>query len=172
MQANAYPVAIFRWTDPVPDEPRGIPERLSGDDGEQLTYESSYPAACAIAESLRDRGFQIEMEPVAGELGWTFHALVGDAPVNAFVNWTGIEGRTHNYIALQWSIRQGRLKSLFRGSPPETKINDVQHELAAALTSLASIADIRWLTDEEFDRVYRMGEPLPPIGIGAQTPPN
>jgi hypothetical protein len=79
--------------------------RISRDDGEQLTFEASYPAAAALAAALRDGAVSGD-DLWEGELGWHFEIVVADKTVHLFLVWTAIEYPPHNCIAVQWHVRR------------------------------------------------------------------
>jgi hypothetical protein len=147
------PVAVFRWTGKLPDEPSGIPERVSGDEGEQLTYEAAYPSADALVAAIRSAGYNCT-HPMAGEGGWGFDFDVADATVCLFINWTGIEYPPHNYIALQWRVRRSLLDWVLRRHPTTEVVDQARQVLHLALKVIPQVTDLHWLSDDELAAAY------------------
>lgn len=155
------PVAVFKWMGPLPDEPTGVPERFSNDDGEQLTLEAAYPAASALAAALRAAGWPCD-DPLNEELGWGCDVGVAEKTISLYVHWTGIDYPPHQYIAIQWHVRRKLRERLLRRHPAADALAFVQQVLDLALRLVPQVADIHWLTDEEFAACYARGKPLSP----------
>lgn len=153
------PVALFRWTGDLPAEPTGSPRRLSGDDGEQLTFEASYPAAVALAAALRD-GAVSDDDLWEGELGWHFEIAVASKTVHLFLLWTAIEYPPHHYIAVQWHVRRSAREWLLRRRPSPAVLETAQNVIDRAIRSLTLATDVQWLSDESFAASYCRGAAL------------
>jgi len=157
------PVAIFKWIGPIPDEPTGIPERISGDDGEQMTYEAAYPAAVGVVNAFRDAGVKCD-DPFAGTLGWLCDVRYRNRKVPLFINWTAIDYPPHNYIAIQWHVSSTWSELLLPWKPPPKEVESETHEVIdRVLRSMSDARDVQWLTEEQFDASYCQGKPLPKV---------
>lgn len=156
------PVAIFKWLGAIPDEPTGIPERISGDDGEQMTYEAAFPAAMGLVKALRDAGVECD-DPFPGTLGWLCDVRYRNRKIPLFINWTAIDYPPHNYIGIQWDV-SSTWSELLRWKPVPTEVeSEAQEVIDRVLRSMSDVCDVQWLTDEQFDASYRQGKPLPKV---------
>jgi len=147
-------VAVFKWNGESPCNEE--------DDAERLTMELARPAAEALLATLRERGYQTNVDiPYDGEGGWHFTVDVDSQTFSIFVMWTGIGEREEDYFAIQPSLSRGCLGTLFTPTPPDYKLEPVCRALDQALTAMPLITHLQWLTDREFERAYCHGDPLP-----------
>lgn len=148
-------VAIFRWDAAIPGE-------NDESDGEKLTLLSSRPAVDAILKGLGSKE-----DPFDGEGGWHFDISLANETYSVFVQWTGLGKNDEHFIAVHADIRRGCLTSLFMRRVVENELLPVCEVLDAVLKQIPELSQLRWITDDEFNRVYCANLPIP---MGSNVP--
>ena len=158
-------IALFKWTGDISELlPKGDPNRISKDDGEELTYISAQPAAKAILSALRAKNSNdVDDQLIVGEGGWHIFFNTAEKRYSLFVHWTGIENQ--DYFAVQPVECRGCLMSLFRRASNGDELVAAVSVLKHALSLIPTISNLRWLSAAEFDESYRLGKPLPPFQV-------
>ena len=150
------PIPVFKWHGDLEIE------NEDDQDGQRLTA----GMARLPAEALRDAFAQ--GQTVVGELyrdnglgGYFLWIDIHGTEYKVFVNWTGIGGPHDDYFAIQGGRVRGCLTSLF--GPPESddELSEYAEVLAKALSRIAPIVELYWLTSDEFSACYCRGAPLP-----------
>ena len=154
-------IVVFRWNEePPPLLPSGHPGRISGDDGEELTYQAARPAATALFAALQRGGYAATDATLShGEFGWHFDVSNAGQTYSLFVHWTGIENA--DYLAIQPRLRRRWFAALFRSRPSSDTLVPVKPMLSSVLDALPSVSSVQWLTQSQFTRAYCRGERLP-----------
>jgi hypothetical protein len=152
-------VALFRWDSPIPGE-------SEEQDAEALTTLSSRPAVDAIVKGLQGLGHSANI--LCDEHGgWWVDVTVANVPYSLYVNWTAMGSRSENYIAVLPDIRRGCLASLFFNRPAETKLLPVCGALHTVLQAIPDLSELRWISNDEFNRAYGVTHEIP---VGSNIP--
>jgi hypothetical protein len=154
-------VAVFKWNEePPPLLPPDDPARISRDEGEELTYLGSRPAAFALLNALKESGYAARDEFADTELGgWYFFISAEGSRYYVFMRWMPIEDT--EFIAVQVSLCRGCLAALFLPTAKGAQLSPASDAVKYALAKVNQVTDVHWLSDEEFDAINLRGAPLP-----------
>lgn len=147
-------VAVFTWRGQLPsDEEVGADPatRYSRDFGEQWAYQACRPVAIALLEAVRNLGHRTDDVPYFGEHGWHFNVELERKNYSMMVLWVA-RGSRNDCFAVQPSLRQGCIPTLFLPQPRETALGPACAALQAALTAHRQIADVEWV-----EKIYLRG---------------
>ena len=151
---HAIKIAVFRWTGELPQDVTGQPEEFSRDYGEQKAYEDAYPPTKALIGEPDSLGVKCD-GPWDGDLGWTIDGSFEETRFVSFLNWLPIESDDSNFFAVQTRLKTGFLGGLLGRRPSGVTLDSVRSLLARALSRIPLVADVRWLSEKEFDDFLR-----------------
>ena len=155
-KAGQESVAVFLWMQQA--AAASEPEAQEWDPEKETLLASRAPAF-ALVRALRGQGNSVH-EPEEDEQTWCFSVGVGGDMVDVVVLWTAIDYPPHNYIAAQWRLRRPLLPRLLHVPLSADAVARCHAALDLALRSIPEVADLRWMSDEEFGRSYGGGFPL------------
>jgi hypothetical protein len=137
-------IALFKSSKPVEEPKQKDPERA--------TVELSRAIAFELLATLRAQGVITDAaEPDEGDGGWFLVAKVGKQRFSVFLHWLPINGG--DCFACQTALKRGVFKSLFFRDTADVRLQPIVSVLEKALLQM-QVLELRWLTDEEFRKVY------------------
>lgn len=92
--------------------------------------------------------------PFEGEGGWSFTVEMAHCLVKVFVMWAPIGDPPGDYWTVHVRSVQPILSKLFQKAKSAAESKQVRSAIEAVLTTHPATKNFRWLTPEEFERLY------------------
>ena len=128
----------------------------SGSDQATLTESAPPGRECAewITRGFTRAGARVDpAEPIEGEGGWFIFGEVSDARFEVFVQWAPLGEHASDHWILQLRLKRSIIERMFREDAP-SKLAEVSQIAESAVREIPGAVGIRWLSEEEFRRLY------------------
>ena len=93
--------------------------------------------------------------PDEGLDGWAIYLRVKGQLLHYFVHWAPLGDPPTDYWAIQINVRRGLVAWLVGRKPAAEEFEVFAEPLRNALAKLGGVSDVRWLSENEFDELYR-----------------
>jgi hypothetical protein len=112
-------------------------------------------AAVYFQRKLSERGMtSIGSEPVMGECGWHWSVASGKATIDLVLHWAPIGSPRRDCWVIQSKVHIGLFGRLIGGKVQTDELTSLCAVLKSIIESESDLANVRWLTPDEFRSIY------------------